>query len=298
MHSTLLESMDDVVVVEPAHYCWTPMDIPPMFGTNVIGCSCIEEKDWDIDLDALRKSITKKTKFIVLENPCNPTGAVFSERTQKAVADIAGENEVPIIADEIYSMITYDGGKSRSIAEMAGDVPTIVINGMSKFFMRTGWRVGYIAIHDPRQKIAETKRVLKMYCSLYGHTISGMATPILAAATKAYRGSLEGSFEFVKKMQERRDFAFKRLNEIEGVSVVKPKATLYIFPHIKAAEKNWKRDTDFLMDFAKEEGVLHVPGSFFGKVGEFHFRCLLLPEIEVLAEAYDRLERFLKRHKA
>jgi alanine-synthesizing transaminase len=299
IHYTCLgEPTDHVLVPEPAHYLWTPSAYLPIFGTKIDTSPCSEDAAWEIDLLALRKNITNKTKYIVLESPCNPTGTVFNEKNLKGVVDIAGEYNIPIIADEMYGLITFDDTKAKSIAEVAEEVPTIVLNGMSKFFMRTGWRLGYIAFHDPEGRIAEIKEVAKKYSSLYGHPSTSIPTPIIAAATAAYRGSMTGGWDFVKTLQQRRDFVFKRVSGINGVTAVRPRGTLYIFPHVRIAEGIWNNDTDFLLDFARNEGVQFVPGSFFGRDGAFCFRALLLPEIDVIAEAFDRLERFLDRHTA
>jgi len=148
-------------------------------------------------LDVLQNSITERTKYI-MTSVNNPTGTAYNEKTAKEIVDIAGENKVMILSDEMYGMITYDGIDYPSMAKVAGDVPVVIVNGMSKFFMRTGWRVGYVTFHDPEGKISEVKHAVTMYKSLYGHNASRV-TPIVYAAAKAYSDPYQGGFDLVKK---------------------------------------------------------------------------------------------------
>ena len=293
IHYSFLEALDDVVVIEPAHYMWTPISYLPIFGTRVLSSPCDENKEWEPRVEHLREQITTKTKFIVVDHPNNPTGAVYSEKALKGIVNVAGEHDIPVISDEMYGLICFDGARAKSVAEVAGDVPVIVLHGMSKIFMRTGWRVGYIALHDPQNRIVELRNVLRKFSLLYGHATTGIPTPILAAAAKSFRGCMKESWNFVREIQLRRDFTFKRLNEIEGISCSKPKAALYAFPRLHST-KAWRTDEEFMLHLAREEGVVFVPGSFFGESGRWHFRTLMLPEMETLEEVYSRLERFLK----
>jgi aspartate/methionine/tyrosine aminotransferase len=245
----------------------------------------------------LRKKITNKTKYIVVDNPCNPTGAVYGDKQLKEIVDIAGENDVLIVSDEMYGMITYDGLKARSIAEVAKDVPVAVVSGMSKFFMRTGWRVGYIAFHDPQGKFSDVKKTAKTLAGMYGYPVL-RCSPIIYAAAKAYAGSMDGGFNFVKAIHPLREYAMKRLNEMEGVSCVKPQAAFYLFPHIHGIGKVWKSDEEFMTELNKEEALIFCPGSWFGPSGFGHFRAMDAPNLEIQKDVWDRLERFLKRHPA
>lgn len=298
LHYTLLDPGDEIVTIEPVHYVCAPSKYFSIFQSKLVTSSSNEEKEWNPDIDGLRASITDKTKGIVICHPVNPTGAVWNEKTLKSLVNIAGEREIPIISDEMYGLITFNGVKAKSIAEIADDVPTIVLGGMSKFFMRTGWRVGYLAFHDPLGKIEEVQETAIKVWGLYGHTRSSISTPILYAATKSFEGPMDTGWEFVKEMQANRDFAFKRLNKIEGVGCTKPKGTFYIFPHVDAIGKGktWKTDMEFLLEFLKEEAATFMPGYRYGKSGFGHFRCHLLPDKEILEEIYERLEKFILRH--
>ncbi|NIN52485.1 MAG: aminotransferase class I/II-fold pyridoxal phosphate-dependent enzyme [Nitrososphaeria archaeon] len=296
LHYTLLDRGDEVVCFEPYHYLAAPTSYFSYFGARVVSCLTDESKDWEPDLDELRSRVTDKAKAIFVNSPNNPTGAVYRERLLRDIADIAGEHDLPIISDEIYGLITYDGVEAESTAAVAGDVPVMAISGMSKFFVRPGWRLGYIIFHDPQEKIAEIQDTMRRVATAYGHMTSCIPTPILAAAARIYKGSIETGREMVEELQVRRDFTFKRLNEIEGMSCTKPQGALYAFPRLEEYGEVWKTEEDLLSDLLREEKIALDTGSWYGKSGKWHFRTLILPEVPILEDAYNRLEMFLKRH--
>lgn len=296
IHYSLLDAGDQVVTFEPTHYVTGPTSYFHIFGSTVTTSRSIEEEDWKPDLEQLRMKINDKTKVIVIVNPNNPTGATYDEKTLTEIVNIAGEYDIPIISDEIYGLITFDDLEVKSIAEIADDVPSIVLSGMSKVFLSTGWRVGYIGFHDPQEKIVEVKKTVKMMAESYGHASSCIATPILYAAIAGFRESPEGAKEMMKQLQVRRDFTYKCLTEIEGISCTKPKGAFYAFPRVNAIGKMWKSDEEFLLELLKDEHLLFsFPGSMYGNSGYGHFRTLLLPQLEILKEAYNRLERFMAK---
>lgn len=297
LHYSLLEPGDEIVVVEPAHYLTGPTSYWHYFQAKVVTSPCSEENNWDPILEELPTKITEKTKGIVIVNPNNPTGAVYTEKALKEIVEIASEYNILIISDEIYGLITFDGVISEPTSKFAKDVPVITLGGISKIFMRPGWRVGYICIHDPENKISELSRVIKRVSGLYGHGMTAIPTPILYAATKAFTGSIEAGLEMTKKLQVRRDYVMKRIEEIEGMKCVKPKGSLYAFPKVEEISKIWRSDEEFMIELLKEENVLFNPGSGYGPSGNRHFRLLLLPEISILDEALTKLERFLKRKR-
>lgn len=295
LHDTLLDAGDEVVALAPAHYLGGPTSYFYKYGAKVIASPCIEEEGWQPDLGTFRSKITEKTKAIVVVHPNNPTGAIYREKSLKELADIAGEHDIPIISDEIYGLLTFDGKEAKSMASIAGDVPVIVAAGIAKIFQRTGWGVGYICFHDPNEKIYEVKETAKRVSRLYGHFGTRHPTPILYAAAKALEGTLDAANEMMRKLQERRDYTIKRFEEMGGISCFKPEAALYAFPRIDGIGKTWKTDFDFILDVFKETSVRFTPGSQMGGPG--HFRALLLPRMENLEDVYDRLERFMRRHK-
>jgi aspartate/methionine/tyrosine aminotransferase len=298
IHYSVLDQgeLDEVVVLNPSHYAWTPRNVLECLGARMVFVPEIEDEEWSPDFDALRNSITERTKYIAI-SVNNPTGTAFDEKTAMEVVNIAGENNLMILSDEMYGMITYDGIDYSSMAKIAGDVPVIVVNGMSKFFMRTGWRVGYIAFHDPENKIAEVRHAINMYNSLYGHNAARTA-PIIYAAAKAYADTYQGGFDLVKKIHPLRDYTMKRLDEMDDVSCVKPKVGFYVFPRVHGIGKIWKSDEEFMTELNKEEGLIFCLGNPFGPEGFGHFRCTIDVKKEIIEEAWDRLERFLKKHPA
>ncbi|NIM44736.1 MAG: aminotransferase class I/II-fold pyridoxal phosphate-dependent enzyme [Nitrososphaeria archaeon] len=315
LHNTLLDPGDELLALEPAHYLWGPSSYMYCFDSKIVTSGCDEANDWEPDLDELRAAMSEKTKGIILDHPNNPTGAIHSDNALKQIVSIAGEYDIPIISDEIYGLITYDGAEAKSMPTLAGDVPVIVLSSMSKRFMKPGWRVGYMCLHDPQGKMEEYSKILRKVALIYGHATSNIATPILVAATRAFRRSLAGlqsefrdvggvestetdfeEREMLRNLQRRRDFTWRRLNEIEEVRCTKPKASLYAFPHVEAIDDSWKTTEEFILELLKEEGIMFAPGNLFGKSGVGHFRTLLTPNLEILEEAYNRLEGFLKRH--
>ncbi len=163
--------------------------------------------------------------------------------------------------------------------------------------MRTGWRVGYLCLHDPAEKAPELMSAVKSASTAYGMSERGIPTPILAATTLVIEDSpLKESLEMVDELQKRRDYIMKRIDEIEGMSCVRPEATLYAFPKIDLIPSVWKSDVEFLVDFLREERVLFKEGTSFGQQAKAHFRTLLMPYLEIHKDVFDRFERFLKKH--
>jgi len=252
---------------------------------------CIEEESWQPDVDQIRKKISNRTKGIVIINPNNPTGALYPKQVIKEILDIAGEYQVPVISDEIYDDLTFDG-KQYATATLAKDVPVITFNGFSKVYLMPGWRVGYVLFHhsgelneiqDAFMRIARSRLCASSVCQ--------------RACIQALNGPQDHIEKTNKKLRERRDFSYKRLNEIEGISTAKPDGAFYIFPKIEAMEKGlWADDKAFVLDLLREAHVLTVNGSgFCTTFGKGHFRAVILPPLETLEKAFDKLEAFMKK---
>lgn len=292
--SNLLNPGDEFLSPEPTYQGYFTQ--ASYMGATIRPVPTLESEGWQVDLDALRKSIGKRTKAILINTPNNPTGAVYSRKTLKGIADIAGEENLLLLSDEIYDTITFDGGYAPSIAEESGEVPSIVVNGPSKCFMVPGWRCGYLAIKDPQGKIRELTKSLKLLRNLVGN----VSTPVMTAVTVGYQNwsesmkHLEAMLSHIRKAKE---ILVKRLSEIGGVSVGSPRGTFYIFPRFTQAEEKWKSDLDFALDLADSTGLLFVPGSNYGPSGRGHLRMLLLPSLQDLSEACDSLLPFLSEQR-
>jgi alanine-synthesizing transaminase len=255
-----------------------------------ISYRCIEEEGWQPDVDHIRKKISNRTKGIVVINPNNPTGALYSKKVIDEIIDIAGEYQVPIISDEIYDDMVFDS-KQHATATLAKDVPVITFNGFSKVYLVPGWRIGYIMFHhqgeldgiqDAFMRIARSRLCANSICQL-----------ACIAALKGPQGHIK---EVNDKLRKRRDFSYKRLNEIEGISTAKPEGAFYIFPKIEAMRENlWKNDKEFVLDLLHTKHVLVVHGSgFCPTYGKNHFRAVILPDLKTLEEAFNNIEEFMK----
>jgi len=299
LHYAILEQGDEVISWNPSHYLAAPTKYWPYIGAKPIVCKTLEEEDWKPDIDDLRKRITARTKAIFVNSPNNPTGAVYDDKVLKEIINIAGQHEIPIISDEIYGLITFGGVEAHSMPTLSKDVAIIMLSGMSKIFMRPGWRVGYMCIHDPRGNLEEVRKAIKKIAKAYGHGPSCMPTPILGAASRIYEDAVENglqeSAEMIKELERRKTYTMKRFNQMKGVKCSDPKGALYAFPRILGIGKAWKTDTEFLLDLLKEEGVMFDPGSSYGTLGESHIRTLTMPKIEILETVYNKLEHFLAK---
>jgi aspartate/methionine/tyrosine aminotransferase len=252
---------------------------------------CIEKENWQPDTQDIRKKISDRTKGIVLINPNNPTGALYPKKVLKEILDIAGEHNIMVISDEIYDDMTFDG-KQYATASLTNDVPVITFNGFSKVYVMPGWRIGYTMfkhngeleeIQDAFMRIARSRLCANSVCQ------------------QACVAALTGPQDHIKmvndKLRQRRDFSYKRLNEIEGVSTAKPDGAFYIFPKIEAMGKGpWKTDKEFVLDLLQEAHVLVVNGSgFCDTYGKDHFRAVILPPMDTLEQAFEAMEGFMKK---
>ena len=249
----------------------------------------IEEDGWKLDLDDIRKKIDNRTKALSVISPDNPTGAVYDKKVLRGICDIAGEYGVPIISDEIYDEMTY-GAEFVSPVSVAEDVPIIQLNGLSKVYLVPGWRIGYAIFRSPRGELDEIKEAVMQQARIRlcpNH-------PAQVAGVAALRGPQNHIGEMNKKLKERGEYSYKRLNEIDGISTTMPQGAFYIFPKVELGSR-WKDDKEFVVDVLNKAHVLFVHGSGFSPIyGKGHFRSVFLPPIDVLDEAYTALEKFMK----
>lgn len=261
------------------------------FGGKGVEYRLNEENMWDVDIDDFRKKINKNTNAIMVSSPNNPTGSLFSEKALKEIINLAGEYDIPIISDEIYDKIIYDK-KFVYPASLAKDVPVIGMNGFSKAHMSTGWRLGYLYFYDPENKVPQIKENIEKLA----RTRLCANTPAQYAAVEAFKRPRNYTESMVAKLKERRDYSYKRMQEIEEISCVLPEGTFYMFPKIKL-NGIWKSDKDFVLDVLENTGVCFVYGSGFGQYGKDHFRTTFLPPIEDLTEVYDKLTAYIKKKR-
>jgi alanine-synthesizing transaminase len=285
--SALVNSGENFLTPSPGYPVYTAIvskleAVPNQYRTE-------ESEGWEPDVEDMRKRINEKTKAIVLINPNNPTGSLYSRKTLESVIDLANEHDLVIFSDEIYDKIILDGEKHVSTASLTDEVPVITFNGLSKNYLVPGWRIGWIIFKGKEKTIREYREAV--YKLARARLCSNH--PLQYAIKPALEGPQDHIKEMNDKLRKRRDLTYKRLNEIKGFSCVKPKGAFYAFPKI---ELDVKSDFEFVMDVLHKKHILLVHGTGFGYERPDHFRIVFLPPPETLSEAYDRLEEYVKEN--
>ncbi|MGQ9506377.1 MAG: aminotransferase class I/II-fold pyridoxal phosphate-dependent enzyme [Candidatus Bathycorpusculaceae bacterium] len=289
--AALVEVGDEILLPGPTYPPY--ISYTKFFGGKPITYETMEENGWQPNIEDLRGEISRKTRGIVIINPNNPSGALYEEKVVKQILDLAGENEIPVLSDEIYDQIVYEK-KFVSTARLAKDVPVIGFNGFSKAYLMTGWRLGYVYFHDQNDELQELRQCVEKEARIR----LCANTPVQKAGVAALNGPQDHIKDMVKKLRERRDYSLKRLNEIEGISCAKPEGAFYVFPKIHAVGRKWKTDLEFVLELLKETGVLLVHGSGFDSTyGAGHVRGVFLPPLETLGEAFNKIEEFMGKSK-
>ncbi len=283
----LLDRGDEALVPSPSYPLY--INVPELYHARAVEYKVVEEEGWIPDIDDIRKNITDRTRFITIINPNNPTGSVYSEKVIRGIIDVAGEYGIPVVSDEIYNQIVFEG-RFRSPASISKDVPVFVLNGFSKAYLMTGWRLGYVYIHDPSGENRDKAISLIMKMAMIRLSAN---TPAQYGAVAALRGPQDHIREINRKFRERSELMYKRLSEMPGISVVKPRGTFYIFPRI-SQEIFSGDDKKFVERLLLETGVFVVYGSGFGETGKGHFRAVTLPPEDIIRDAMDKIERFIR----
>ena len=283
---------DDVVLAPGPHY--PPyMAYPQMYGAHTVEYKLKPNNGWKLDFDDIEAKMNENVKLLVLINPNNPCGAVVGKDEIFRLLSIARKwPDCVIVADEIYDGLDFTG-EQRSVASLSPDVPVFVLNGVSKVYYAPGWRIGYLGIHDPKGRM-----------QLVRDGIERLLRSRLCASTPAQLGYLAGldsdrswMKSYSDKIVRQRDLCISRINSIEGLEVQSSGGAFYMF--VKLTDAKWRdNDKEFVLQLLHEEHVLVVHGSGFSSdLGKGHFRIVYLPNLEILNEAFDRIERFLLRHR-
>jgi len=282
--SSIVEEGDEVLLPGPyyppyASYIRLHGGIPIEFSVDL-------EKSTP-DIDDIKSKITPKTIAICLISPNNPTGAVFEENSLKKLIDVANENNLYIICDEIYDQIVFDK-KFVGIGKVAGNSPVIILNGFSKVHLMSGWRIGYIAFNNSPQLDLIREHLPKL-----ARVRISTSHPVQYAALESLQGPQEYISKFVSELKKHRDLVVSRLNSMPGISCSNPKGAFYAFPKIE--NNPFKSDKEFVLELLKQKNVLAVHGSGFGtKYGSGHFRIVYLPNMEILESAMNKIEDFVR----
>ena len=291
--NALLNDGDEVLVPTPDYPLWTAA-VSLSSGTPV-HYLCDESKDWAPDLNDLRKKITPRTKAIVVINTNNPTGAIYSKEVLLELTQIAREHGLILFADEIYDKMLYDGEKHISLASLSNDVVIITFNGLSKNYRSCGYRAGWMVVSGDKEMVRDYIEGLNMLASMrLCANVPGQYA--IQTALGGYQ-SINDLVNEGGRLVKQRDLAWKLITDIPGVSCVKPKSALYLFPKLDPEVYPIEDDQQFVADLLKEEKVLLVQGSGFNWGQPDHFRVVFLPHEDVLKEAIGRLARFLERYR-
>ena len=291
--NALLNDGDEVLVPAPDYPLWTAA-VSLSSGTPV-HYLCDESKDWAPDLNDLRKKITPRTKAIVVINPNNPTGAIYSKEVLLEMVKIAREHGLILFADEIYDKMLYDAEKHISLASLSTDVVTITFNGLSKNYRSCGYRAGWMVVSGDKEMVRDYIEGLNMLCSMrLCANVPGQYA--IQTALGGYQ-SINDLVAEGGRLARQRDLAWKLITAIPGVTCFKPKSALYLFPKLDSEMYPIEDDQQFVADLLKEEKVLLVQGSGFNWGKPDHFRIVFLPHEDVLKEAIGRLARFLERYR-
>ena len=275
--AAFLEDGDEVLVPNPVWLNY--IHVPNSLGATPITYSLKEENNFQIDFEELESKITERTKMIVIVDPSNPTGGVFSEETLEKLADIAIKNDLLVISDEIYEQLTYDVTKHICIASLPGmKERTIKLGGFSKAYSMTGWRLGYMCAPE---------EVIKACVRVHQYTITCASSFVQEAAITALNDCDDDVEAMRKEYQRRKDYVVKALNEIDGISCNNPQGAFYIFMNIKKLGKSSMEMAEYLLETAK---VAMVPGSAFGSEGEGYIRLSYACSYEELVEACARIK--------
>ena len=291
--TALLDNGDEVLVPSPDYPLWTACS--NLAGGRAVHYVCDEQSDWYPDLADIEKKITSRTKAIVIINPNNPTGAVYPKEILEKIVDIARRHELIIFSDEIYDRLCFDGMEHISIASLAPDLFCVTFSGLSKSHLVCGYRVGWMILSGNKSLASDYIDGINMLANMkLCSNVPGQQT-IPTALWGEHR--VNEYMQPGQRVYEQREFIYKALNDIPGMSAVKPNAAFYIFPKIDTKRFNITDDNQFALDFLKEKHVLFVPGTGFNWKQPDHFRIVYLPSVEDLKLATDRLGDFLETYR-
>lgn len=289
----LLDNDDEVLVPMPDYPLWTAC--VSLAGGNAVHYICDEEANWYPDIDDIKSKITSKTKAIVLINPNNPTGAVYPREILQEIVDIARQNDLIIFSDEVYDRLVMDGMEHIPIASIAEDIFTVTLSGLSKSHRICGFRVGWMVLSGPRQHVKGYIEGLNMLANM--RLCSNVLAQQVIQTSLGGQQSIDSMLLSGGRIYEQRNYIHKAINEIPGLSAVKPNAGLYLFPKIDTDMYRIDNDEEFVLNFLKQEKVLLTHGRGFNMNTADHFRIVYLPRVDELTELQEKMARFLSQYK-
>jgi len=296
--SALVNDGDEILIPAPDFPLYTA--VVGLSGGKPVHYVCDEQAGWLPDLDDIRSKITPRTRGIMVCNPNNPTGAMYPDEVLLGLVEIARQHQLVVFADEIYDKTVYDGHTHTAMASLADDVLFVSFNGLSKNYRSCGYRAGWMVVSGEKRHARDYIEGLNMLASLRlcSNTPGQLA---IQTALGGYQ-SIKDLVAPTGRLCKQRDLAHSLLTQIPGVSVVKPKAALYMFPRLDPKVYPIADDQQFAYELLAEQKVLIVQGTGFNWIAPDHFRLVFLPNVDDLSEAIGRIEKFLhgyrKRHSA
>lgn len=291
--SALLDSSDEVLVPSPDYPLWTAC--VTLAGGKAVHYICDEQSDWYPDIEDIKKKITPNTKAIVIINPNNPTGALYPREVLQQIVDVAREHQLIIFSDEIYDRLILTEDEHVSIASLAPDLFCVTFSGLSKSHMIAGYRIGWMVLSG-------NKKIARDYI-LGLNMLSNMRLCSNVPAQSIVQTAL-GGYQSVKnyvvpggRVYEQCEYIYKAINDIPGISAVKPKAAFYIFPKIDVKKFNIVDDEKFALDLLRDKKILVINGRGFNWQQPDHFRVVYLPRIEILEEAVEKMADFFSYYR-
>jgi len=289
----LLDRGDEVLIPSPDYPLWTATTT--LAGGQAIHYRCDEEQNWAPDVADIEAKITPATRAIVVINPNNPTGAVYTREILSEIVELARTHDLIVFADEIYDKIIYDDAEHVCIASLADDVLFLTLNGLSKTYRVAGFRAGWMTISGAKHRADEYVEAIRLMASM-----RLCANHPAQHAIQSSLGGYQSIAEFITpggRLYEQREVAYDMINAIDGLSCTKPDGALYLFPRIDTERFGIVDDERFVLDFLSSEHVLLVPGSGFNFPTVDHFRMVFLPTVRQLTDAIGRLDRFLSTYQ-
>lgn len=289
----LLNDGDEVLVPSPDYPLWTAS--VTLSGGKAVHYICDEESEWYPDIDDMRSKITSRTKAIVVINPNNPTGTLYPKEILEQIVDLAREHELILFADEIYDRLVMDGEEHIALASLAPDLLTVSFNGLSKSHLIAGYRCGWMCLCGDKTKAKGYIEGINLLSSM--RLCSNVPAQSLIPTALEHLDDTEKLVIPGGRIYEQRNFVYNAVNDIPGLTAVKPKAAFYMFPKIDVKKFNIVDDEKFALDFLREKKILFTHGGGFHWEQPDHFRIVYLPCVEDLKVAMDSMKDFLSTYK-
>lgn len=286
--SALLDSGDEVLVPSPDYPLWTAC--VTLAGGTAVHYLCDEQSEWYPDIEDIRKKINDRTKAIVIINPNNPTGALYPKEVLHQIVDVAREHQIMIFSDEIYDRLVMDDEEHVSIASLAPDLFCVTFSGLSKSHMIAGFRVGWMVLSGNKAMAKDYILGLNMLSNM--RLCSNVPAQSIVQTALGGHQSVQNYIVPGGRIYEQREYIYKALNDIPGITAVKPKAAFYIFPKVDTKKFNIVDDEKFALDLLRDKKILIIHGGGFNWSEPDHFRVVYLPRIEVLEESIHKMEEF------